>query len=352
MWRLFCLLLKPDHRVASYYTKGFWSCGEGELYDFLFSLTEITRSPLHTWFQLFNRYPIRDQIIYRIFPMKVSENIAIHYNTSPEFMRLLLGETLEYTCAFFEDDDESLDVAQRRKIDTVIERLSITEEHQVLDLGCGWGQIAEQVAEKTNASVTGVNLTPNQIDYAKQNSSERTAFVLTDYRNYDPSASFERIYSIGMLEHVGRGNIDEYLRKIADFLKDDGRALVHCIVRREKRATNSWIDEEVFPGAYIPQLSEIVDSIERSELRVDHIHIHAQRNYFHTLKRWLENFYANRAKLRDILEPRAGSRDVDTILLIWEFYLAASRIAFAHARDYCYNVQVVLAKPSVFQPSS
>ena len=120
--RFIWMLLRPDYRLPNHYTQGFWCCEDQKLYDFLNLLTAQTNSPLHWWFRRFNRNPVRDHVIYKLFPMKVKESIAIHYNTSPDFMRLILGRHLEYTCAFFDGHEFSLDQAQRNKIEGGVER--------------------------------------------------------------------------------------------------------------------------------------------------------------------------------------------------------------------------------------
>jgi cyclopropane-fatty-acyl-phospholipid synthase len=344
--RFFLLLLKPDYRLPRYFTKGFWCCEDGKLYDFLKLLRTQKRSPLVVWFEIFNRRnPIRDQVTYRLFPLKVKESIATHYNTSAEFMKLILGNHLEYTCAFFDDDHTTLEAAQINKINTVIRRLNLSSAHQALDVGCGWGQIAETVAQRVGAKVTGINISEEQVAYAKSNrKSDLVDFVLTDYETFSAPKQYDRIYSIGMLEHVGRGQLDAYFNKISELLAPEGRALVHCIVRRRKGSTNSWIDREVFPGAYIPELSDIIHHVDRSILRIDQIFTHDEHNYFKTLLAWTENFHKNERQLHAILTKSLSSADVDTIMRIWEFYLEGSRLAFDSQIGYCYNVQILLRR--------
>ena len=243
--RFLSLLAKPDYRLPHSYTQGHWSCERGKLYDFLEMLKTQEGSPLHRWHRLFRANPIRDGV-YKLLPIKVKENIAEHYNTQPEFMRLILGDRLEYTCAFFDEDHQTLAAAQDNKIERVIARLGIEPEHRVLDLGCGWGQIAEAVAAKAGANVTGISISGEQIRYAQnKRSSSRLDFVVTDYEAFEPSEPFDRIYSVGMLEHVGQGLLGRYFEKISRLMTEDGRALVHCIVRRRHQSTNSWIDREV-----------------------------------------------------------------------------------------------------------
>jgi cyclopropane-fatty-acyl-phospholipid synthase len=343
--RLIRLLLRPDYRLPSYFTKGFWCCEKGKLHDFLKLLVTQRHSPLQRWFHFFNRSPIRDRVVYRLFPLKVKENIALHYNTSPEFMKLILGRRLVYTCAFFDENHTSLEAAQENKITKIVERLNLSSEHRVLDMGCGWGQIAEAIAEKVGARVTGINLAENQIKFAKRNqSSDLLDFILTDYQNFTANSKFDRIYSIGMLEHIGRGLLGDYFKKISELIAPGGRALIHCIVRRRQGSTNSWIDNEVFPGAYIPELSDIIERIDRSDLRIEQIFTHDESNYFQTLQAWTDNFYKNQQELENILSGAVPHADVETIMRIWEFYLHGSRLVFDDKSGYCYNIQILLRR--------
>ena len=258
-------------------------------------------------------------------------------------MKLILGKRLEYTCAFFDADHTTLSAAQENKIDLVISRLGLSREHRVLDLGCGWGQIANAVATKVGCKVTGINLSESQINYAKALKSQNEPdYVLTDYESFCPPQRFDRVYSIGMLEHVGRGLLDRFFKKITELMTPTGRALVHCIVRRRTQSTNSWIDAEVFPGAYIPQLSEVVEYIEGSGLEIAQLYTHGRSNYYRTLLAWLENFYRNERELELELHRLVSPDDIQTIMRLWEFYLCGSRLAFNNSRGDCYTVQILL----------
>ena len=239
----------------------------------------------------------------------------------------------------------SLEAAQENKINKIVERLNLSSEHRVLDMGCGWGQIAAAIAEKVGSRVTGINLAENQIEFAKRNQcSDLLDFILTDYQNFSVNSKFDRIYSIGMLEHIGRGLLGDYFKKISELIAPGGRALVHCIVRRRQGSTNSWIDNEVFPGAYIPELSDIIERIDRSDLRVEQIFTHGESNYFQTLQAWTDNFYKNERELKNILSGAVPHADVETIMRIWEFYLHGSRLVFDDKSGYCYNIQILLRR--------
>jgi cyclopropane-fatty-acyl-phospholipid synthase len=343
LFRLFRLLLRPDYRVPDYFTKGYWLCERGKVYEFLELLITQKGSLFHSWFRVFSRYPVRDHIVYQLFPLKVKKRIATHYNTAPDFMKLILGERLEYTCAFFDENHVSLEAAQDNKINTIIERLGISRGHTVLDMGCGWGQIAEAIVSKVGARVTGVNLSEKQIEFATYNkSSNMLEFVLSDYESFSSQCEFDRIYSIGMIEHIGRGRLSGYFQKIRELLAPNGLALAHCIVRRQRGSTNSWIDKEIFPGAYIPQLSDIIEHIDRSGLRIEQIFTHDETHYFRTLQAWIDNCYKNDIALRQVLCDLVRPDEAELIMKVWEFYLNASQLVFSASSGYCYNVQIVL----------
>ena len=340
--RFVWLLFKPDFRIASQYTKGYWCCEKEKLYDFLKLLTCQSKSPLHAWFRLFSKNYIRDKFIYKLFPLKVKHRIASHYNTSPDFMRLILGSNLIYTCAFFDNNHTSLSLAQENKIDHIIQRLGINRDSRVLDFGCGWGQLAKTIADKTQARVTGVSIAKEQIAYADQTKSTLTEYICSDFETYNSDLLYDRIYSVGMLEHVGRGRIQNLFKSIERLLAVEGKVLIHSIVKVKNVSTNDWIDQEIFPGAYIPTLSEVVRAIEASSLEIETKYSHEKSNYLNTLTSWANNFYRNYDKLSKVIKDIQLQGDIEQILKIWEFYLSGSRLSFNMTTGNCYNVQIVL----------
>ena len=293
--RFVLMSFKPDYYMPKFYALGYWSCEEGKLFEFLTVLFDQKGSLLVRLFRSLNKHFFRDNIIYRFLPYKVRENIAVHYNTSTEFMKLILGEKLIYTCAFFEGEG-SLEGAQLNKIQTIAKRLDLSSKDNVLDLGCGWGQIAEEISLGTDCNVTGVNISDQQIDYANSIKSEKTNFIHSDFMEFE-SEPFSKIYSIGMVEHVGKGHLKHYFDKISYLLDGNGTALIHFISRKEEGSTNQWIDEAVFPGSYIPLLSEVIEAIEKSNLEISDIFFHHSENYYRTLQSWERNFRNNREQL-------------------------------------------------------
>ena len=192
-------------------------------------------------------------------------------------------------------------------LNKVIERLSLSSSDNVLDLGCGWGQIAEIIANDIGCPITGVNITPGQIQFAESVKSKLTKFINCDYMKFEPETTFDKIYSIGMLEHVGKNKHNEYFTKLKSLVKISGTALIHCIVRKEDGSTNSWIDDVVFPGSYVPKASEVMEAIEKSGLTTLQVYSHKSENYYKTLLCWEQNFRNNYNQLLEIMRRNPKS---------------------------------------------
>jgi cyclopropane-fatty-acyl-phospholipid synthase len=210
---------------------------------------------------------------------------------------------------------------------------------RVLDIGCGWGGLGLYLAEMTGADVTGVTLSQEQFGIANSRAAEkglsdRARFNLQDYR--DIKGPFDRIVSVGMFEHVGVGFYDAYFRKCAELLADDGIMLLHSIGRSgPPNITNPWIAKYIFPGGYIPALSEIVPVVERNGLMVSDVEI-LQLHYAETLKAWRERFLAHRDEVEKLYDQR--------FVRMWEFYLACSEMAFRQGEMVVFQIQMAKRK--------
>jgi cyclopropane-fatty-acyl-phospholipid synthase len=206
---------------------------------------------------------------------------------------------------------------------------------RVLDIGCGWGGLAHYLARFCGAQVTGITLSREQLAIAtsraqEQQLDDKVEFRLQDYR--DLTGSFDRIVSVGMFEHVGVGYYDSFFRKCADILDNDGVMLLHSIGRWERpTATNAWIAKYIFPGGYIPALSEVLPAVERSDLLVTDIEV-LRLHYADTLKAWRERFLAHREDVERLYDSR--------FLRMWEFYLACSEMAFRQQYLMVFQIQV------------
>jgi cyclopropane-fatty-acyl-phospholipid synthase len=256
-------------------------------------------------------------------PTRAQRNVAHHYDLDGRLYSLFLDADRQYSCAYFEHPDQSLDDAQLAKKRHLAAKLLPKEDHRVLDIGCGWGGLALYLGEFCRARVAGITLSKEQWQRANERATEKNLsgsveFRLQDYR--DVAENFDRIISVGMFEHVGVVFYDTYFRKCAELLADDGVMMLHSIGRSEgPNVTNPWIAKYIFPGGYIPALSEVLPAIERAGLLVTDIEI-LRLHYAETLKAWRDRFMAHREEAERIYDRR--------FVRMWEFYLAASETAF------------------------
>ncbi|HEY3811734.1 MAG TPA: cyclopropane-fatty-acyl-phospholipid synthase family protein [Caulobacteraceae bacterium] len=261
-------------------------------------------------------------------------HVHYHYDLSLDLYRKFLDEDLQYSCAYFDHPGVSLEEAQVAKKRHLIAKLLIEENMSVLDIGCGWGGLGLSLAEH-GAHVTGVTLSDEQLATAQQRAkargfAERADFRLQDYR--DVTGPFDRIVSVGMFEHVGRPNYQTYFDTIARLLKDDGVAVVHSIGRKDgPNTTQPWIAKYIFPGGYIPALSEVLPHIERAGLWVSDVEI-LRLHYAETLREWRRRFTARRAEIVALYDER--------FCRMWEFYLASSEIAFRYCGHMVFQLQL------------
>jgi cyclopropane-fatty-acyl-phospholipid synthase len=261
-------------------------------------------------------------------------NVAHHYDLDTRLYSLFLDSDRQYSCAYFESPGQSLDDAQLAKRRHIAAKLLIHPGQTVLDIGSGWGGLALYLAELCGAHVTGITLSQEQLTCARGRASEKglkTAdFQLQDYR--DVTARFDRIVSVGMFEHVGVDFYRAFFRRCADILSDDGVMLLHAIGRVEGPGiTNPWIAKYIFPGGYVPALSEVLPAIERAGLLVDDIEI-LRTHYADTLLAWRQRFLAHREEAERVYDAR--------FVRMWEFYLAASEMAFRKQNMMVFQIQL------------
>jgi cyclopropane-fatty-acyl-phospholipid synthase len=266
---------------------------------------------------------------------RARRNVAHHYDLNGQLYGLFLDADRQYSCAYFESGDQPLDDAQLAKRRHLAAKLLIAPGQRVLDIGCGWGGLALYLAELCDARVTGITLSREQHAFAQVRAgekelSDRLDFRLLDYR--DVSEKFDRIVSVGMFEHVGVGFYDTFFRKCCGLLADDGVMLLHSIGRSEgPNVTNPWIAKYIFPGGYIPALSEVLPAVERAGLLVTDIEI-LRLHYAETLKAWRERFLAHREEVERLYDPR--------FVRMWEFYLASSEMAFRQQAMMVFQIQL------------
>jgi cyclopropane-fatty-acyl-phospholipid synthase len=266
---------------------------------------------------------------------RARRNAAHHYDLDGQLYALFLDADRQYSCAYFETGEQSLDDAQLAKKRHLAAKLLVPPDRRVLDIGCGWGGLALYLAELCGARVTGITLSERQLTLARARAAEKgladkVEFRLQDYR--DVPEKFDRIVSVGMFEHVGVGFYDAFFRKCHALLDDNGVMLLHSIGRSEgPNVTNPWIAKYIFPGGYIPALSEVLPAVERAGLLVTDIEI-LRLHYAETLKAWRERFLAHREEVERLYDAR--------FTRMWEFYLAASEMAFREQAMMVFQLQL------------
>ena len=266
---------------------------------------------------------------------RARHNVAHHYDLDARLYSLFLDADKQYSCAYFETQDATLDDAQLAKKRHIAAKLLVKPGQRVLDIGSGWGGLGLYLAEITGADVTGVTLSTEQLQIANARAADKgltgsARFMLQDYRDID--GPFDRIVSVGMFEHVGAQFYDTYFQRCAELLREDGVMLLHSIGRSQgPDSTNPWIAKYIFPGGYIPALSEVLPAIERAGLLVCDIEI-LRLHYAETLKAWRERFMARREEAVQLYDERFA--------LMWEFYLAACEMTFRKQAMMNFQIQL------------
>ncbi|MDB5455900.1 MAG: cfa2 [Caulobacter sp.] len=331
----------PAMAVGEAYMDGRLILEQGTVHDLLdLSARNRRKGPprrvgmLHRWWD--------DMLRQRNARASARRNVHHHYDLSVEFYRLFLDEDLQYSCAYFPEPGLSLEAAQQAKKRHLAAKLLLEPGHKVLDIGCGWGGLGLTLAEDYGAQVQGVTLSTEQLATARQRAerrgvADRARFDLLDYR--DVAGPFDRIVSVGMFEHVGRPQYQAYFDGLARLLDEDGVAVIHSIGRSEGPSiTQPWVAKHIFPGGYIPALSEVLPFVERAGLIVSDIEI-LRLHYADTLKAWRARFAAHRAEAVAMYDERFAR--------MWEFYLSASEVAFRHLDHMVFQLQLTRRIDSV-----
>jgi cyclopropane-fatty-acyl-phospholipid synthase len=329
------LLFDPELRLGEAYMDGTITLESGSIADLLAILQGASESTSTHWrpHQALRFVMRRLQQLNR--RARSQRNVAHHYDLDGRLYSLFLDSDRQYSCGYFESPRDSLDDAQLAKKRHLAAKLILRPGLRVLDIGCGWGGLALYLADFARAAVTGVTLSKEQLALARGRAVERhlenqVAFRLQDYR--DIAEQFDRIVSVGMFEHVGVGYYDAFFQKCESLLADDGVMMLHSIGRSEgPGSTNPWIAKYIFPGGYVPALSEVLPAIERAGLLVNDIEI-LRLHYAETLKAWRERFLAHREEVERIYDSR--------FVRMWEFYLAGSEMAFREQALMVFQIQL------------
>ena len=333
----FKLLIQPDLYLGEAYTEGKILIENGTLTDFLdLALMNIGRKDINIISYLINK--LRGSYRYLTnfnFIKKSKMNVSHHYDISDDLYDLFLDPKRQYSCAYFKNENDSLETAQNNKIQHIIKKLNIKPNQKVLDIGCGWGSLAIDVAKSAQCEVTGITLSENQFKYCTQKAKElnlenQLTFKLMDYRELNDK--FDRIVSVGMFEHVGRKFYNKFFKQIDKLLDKDGVSLIHTIGSvNPPRDPHPWITKYIFPGGYTPSLSEVTTPIEKAGLIVSDIEV-LRLHYAHTLRHWKENCNKNKDKIIQMFDEK--------FFRMWEFYLAGCEMAFKWGDQVVYQFQL------------
>ena len=274
-------------------------------------------------------------------PGNSRKNVEHHYDIGgikgEKLYDIFLDRTHRlYSCAYWKKDTKTLEEAQQNKIDHIIKKLDIKQSNKILEVGCGWGGMAFEIAKQKGCEVTGISLSKNQIAYCKNKAKEmkldnQVNFELADYREI--KGKYDRIYSVGMFEHVGKKFYKTFFESMNNLLKDDGIFLLHTIgVVDQPSPPNKFINKYIFPGGVCPSFSQIIKPIEKTGLIVADSET-LIRHYDKTLENWLERFLAKRKEVKDLFDEK--------FVKMWEFYLASCAAAFRYRDLAVFQLQIV-----------
>lgn len=270
------------------------------------------------------------------------QNVQHHYDLSDDLYALFLDEDWQYSCAYFARPDQPLEDAQAAKKRHLAAKLLLSPGLDVLDIGSGWGGLALDLARHDKVNVTGVTLSEEQFARAGRRAedaqlSNQVAFRLQDYRHV--AEKFDRVISVGMFEHVGVKNYHEFFSTVERVLKPDGVAVIHSIGRMgPPEETDAWTQKYIFPGGYVPSLSEVLPAIELTNLWITDVEI-LRLHYAETLRNWYERFTQNREK--------AVALKGERFCRMWEYYLAACEMSFRTGRLMVFQIQLSKKRDAV-----
>jgi cyclopropane-fatty-acyl-phospholipid synthase len=338
------LPLNPRLVLGEAYMDGTLTVEGGSIYDFLDLVgLNIGGGPMNAW----DRWFLRVELLWRGFQQanplgKAQEHVAHHYDLSSELYDLFLDADRQYSCGYFPEAGMTLDESQEAKKRHIAAKLCLEPGQKVLDIGSGWGGMGLYLARNADVEVTGVTLSREQLKLSQERAREagladRVGFHLRDYR--EETGTYDRIVSVGMFEHVGMPQYQEFFDKLASLLRDDGVALLHTIADRGiPTATNPWMRKYIFPGGHCPSFSEVLPAIERAGLCVTDIEI-LRLHYAETLRHWRRRFMANRHRVIELYDER--------FCRMWEFYLASCEIGFRRMGMMVAQIQLTKAIDAV-----
>ena len=338
------LIFRPRLYLPEAYMDGALTIEEGNLYDLIDLLAaNVDAHPKGLVARFLNVSATLLRRLHQYNPApRARRNAAHHYDLSDQLYELFLDRDRQYSCAYFREGVDDLDTAQLDKKRHIAAKLLIRPGHKVLDIGSGWGGLALYLAGECGADVTGLTLSIEQHKAATRRAatarlSDRVKFCLRDYR--EEIGCYDRIVSVGMFEHVGINHYGGFFAKLKSLLTPDGIALLHSIGRKDgPSSTDPWIRKYIFPGGYVPALSEVVPIAERLGLWITDIEI-LRLHYAETLSAWRTRFEGNRERIRTIYDER--------FCRMWEMYLVGAEVAFRRQDLMVFQMQLAKSANAV-----
>ncbi len=330
------IALDPGLRLGELYMDGRLLLEQGNCYDLVATVKRNARAimtvpgvALHA-----ARYATAFAAQRQTFS-RARRNIAHHYDLDERFYRLFLDDDMQYTCAYFEHEKQTLFQAQLAKKRHLVAKLDLSPGQRVLDIGSGWGGLCLYMAEVAGALPTGVTLSRPQFDVSVRRAqerglSERAKFICNDYRKV--MGRFDRLISVGMFEAIGLKEFDNFFRTAARLMEKEGVFVLHSIGRTKPRpAPNPWMEKYIFPGSYIPSLAEVLPAVERAGFLVADVEI-LRLHYAQTLRHWRRRFLSKREQVLELFDER--------FLRMWEFYLCSAEAGFRIDRLFVFQMQL------------
>jgi cyclopropane-fatty-acyl-phospholipid synthase len=338
--------LDPELRAAEAYMDGTLVIEDGTIHDLMVLIFRNKRQFDMQPGQIFwNGVARRLRRAMQHNPVaRARANVRAHYDIGNDLFRIFLDRDLQYSCAYFPNGDETLDEAQTKKKRRIAAKLFLKPGQTVLDIGCGWGGLALYIAAVADVKVVGVTLSEEQHRFAQARAkaaglADRVEFRLIDYRAV--TEKFDRVVSVGMLEHVGVTHLREYFLRVRDLLDTNGVALIHSISTKSPPGiTSSFLRKYIFPGGYAPSLSETFANIEKTGLWATDVEIW-RVHYARTLEEWRRRFLAARdaGKLPAAYDARFQR--------MWEFYLSACECVFDYGSSQVFQIQLARERDGV-----
>ena len=344
---LYHFVRQADLAIPEAYMSGKLVLIDTSLDDFMIFLFRNKQAFYHTKLQYFLRLLSAFAMWCKghIRRKAAKANVAHHYDLTDYLYDSFLDDKRQYSCAYFEKTDDSLEQAQLQKIARLAAKLRLRPHHKVLDIGCGWGELAYSLSTlEDDLLVKGITLSENQFSYAKDLARKRKcqsslSFALQDYR--DETGTYDHVVSVGMLEHVGYQSYQTYFDTVSKALKPTGTAVIHTIGKQYMTHSRApFIQKYIFPGGYIPALSELAKAIEKTDLHIldiEAMHIH----YAETLRHWRQRFIAKQDEIITLYD--------ETFFRMWCFYLVSCEYFFRLDGGVVYQIQ--LAKSQGNSPS-